>query len=1360
MIATPFLVSLVFAQPTYSPGVKVGDSVTFGKISAIWMSNSTPPRFIQQFNHTVSVQETITSASGKTVTANQTFNYENGTSETFTGIVNVQDGNGTLGIFVIAGELSAGDQVYQAPSPSSFPRIGETVTKPYANALRSINVVNATDNLGGPQSQILLHWDVNTGLLLEVLEKASYPSNKYSLYFEVTSTNVWQPSSIPDFGFDTIQHSSMSLHLGEPGIYTLTFDSTNNFTGIINLWPTVLNSTQPKPGLSLTQNNVLLVPGHSNSSALKFSTNDSTPLGTYMFSVNGTSNGLSHTVILAVTVSSPDFEITAQPANLTIETGTSKTSVITIRSLGNLSGNALISVTANGLLSATLQPATLTLTSGVALVNSTLTVQAPPNAPLSQFDSVIVTSTIGSLSHQLYIPINVIGPDFRISANPSILSLRAGATGQSTITLTSFLGFNGTVSLNTIVFGIVASLDRKSVFVNSTTPGTAALTISVPITTSSGLYSVFVDGNTTTLTRSAFVAVNVTAPGFRMTVNPSSVTLKVGANSTATITLASILGFQAKISMVAYDFNSNGPIVSVNPSNITLAANATATSKLTISASSAIAGVYSIQIIAVGGSLTRSARVTVTVIGPDFMMSASPSYLTLLQGNSATSIVTLSSTSNFNGTVALSSIFGGPSSGLNASIAPASVTLSSTITTATVNVTIRVSKDAAPGFYYIEPIGTSGRISHSSFIEIIVTLAPEFEINAASPTDFNAGDNRTSTITVTPLNGFGGILNLTSSASPNAGLAVDCPSSLNVTSLLSVSGICTLSSSAPGTYTVIVTATSGGLTHTTTFVVDVGGFTISVKTPVDFNSGASGEVLVSIRGATSFAGNITLTGFAPGLTVKCPATAVLTSATPNVETSCSVNGIIAGTYGATITGTASPGSLSRSVPAVVHVGGFTISATSGSFNTGAPGTSITVSLTSRFDFAGSVSISAATAPSIGLNADCPASPIPLTSNSTSTASCILSSTSPDTYQVMVTGKGTPGSPSDNATVMVHVGDFDISVTSSDINYGNDGSISVSLTSVNNFAGTISLSGTTTSGGLTVTCPIAPTSITENSTVTASCSLSLITPGTYSVTITGTGSIGTPHRSASAVVHGGDFIISIQGPVSFNVGGPNAFFSVNLTSTLNFAGTVVLTPNVSPEKGLTVTCPTVTLIANASSSAYCDLNADSAGTFILSIRGSSLPGNGSHSNSGIVQVVDFTVSAGAVGPSTIADGGSGTSSITIMPVNGFSGTVTLALSPPNGLACSFDHTTIQSSGSSNLSCTSNESGDYAVVVTATAGSTFHVTSLTFHFGSASAGVSPSPTMFGLELPQFYGLVGGIIVVIAVAGVTKAVKRKRP
>jgi len=126
---------------------------------------------------------------------------------------------------------------------------------------------------------------------------------------------------------------------------------------------------------------------------------------------------------------------------------------------------------------------------------------------------------------------------------------------------------------------------------------------------------------------------------------------------------------------------------------------------------------------------------------------------------------------------------------------------------------------------------------------------------------------------------------------------------------------------------------------------------------------------------------------------------------------------------------------------------------------------------------------------------------------------------------------------------------------------------------------------------------------------------------------------------------------------------------------------------------------------------------------------------------------------------ITAGSSGTSSITVAPVNGFTGTVTLAVSPPSGIACSFDHTTIQAPDTSNLSCTGNTPGDYTITVTAIGSSTFHQTSLTFHVGSAPAPVSPSPTMFGLQLPQFYSLLGGIIVAITVAGVTVVLRRKK-
>lgn len=694
-----------------------------------------------------------------------------------------------------------------------------------------------------------------------------------------------------------------------------------------------------------------------------------------------------------------------------------------------------------------------------------------------------------------------------------------------------------------------------------------------------------------------------------------------------------------------------------------------------------------------------------------------------------------------------------------ASIAPASVSLSASSTTATANVTITVSKNLPPGSYYVEPIGMSGKLSHAAYIGITVTPAPEFGVAASSPADFNSGGQGRSTITISPLNGFTGIVNLASSVSPSIGLAVNCPSSLTVASFAPVKGTCNLYSTTPGSYTVRITATSGSLTHNATFVSNVGGFTISAKTPVDFNSGSSAEVLVSIATTNNFAGNITLSGSSPGLTVNCPTSAVSLSADASTETTCSLEGTVAGAYGVTVTGTASPGTLSHSATAVVHVGDFTISASSGSFNLGASGASVTVSLTSTFNFAGSVSISAVINPSTGLTVDCPASPIPLTANSTSTASCMLGSMSADTYQVTVTGRGTPGTASRDAKSVLHVGDFAISMTPTDLNYGIDGSISVSLTSVNNFAGAISLSNTSSPIGLTVTCPFAP-STTANATITAYCNVSSVGPGTYSVTITGTGSTGTSPHSASAVIHIGDFTISIGSRVNFNLGSPNSVISVNLTSTLNFAGTVVLTPDRSPARGLAVTCPAVTLKANSSFATYCTLSADSAGTFLVTVKGSSLPGTGSHSGSGIVQVMDFTVTAGPVAPSTIAAGGSGVSTITVAPINGFVGTVTLAVSPPSGIACSFDHTTIQSSGSSNLSCIGNTPGDYMVTVTAMGSSTFHQTLLTLHVGSAPAPVSASPIMLGLGLPQFYSLLGGIIVVVAVAGVTVAVRRKRP
>jgi len=136
VISAAHFFSPVRAQPTYSPGVTVGDSVTFGLVNVTWRSNSTPPSYIDQFIQTRSIQLTVTSVVSKTVSANMTFFYKNGTSTSSIGTVNVQDGNGNLGIWILAGGLSAGYPVYANSVYSFIPYIQETTTKLYAGALR------------------------------------------------------------------------------------------------------------------------------------------------------------------------------------------------------------------------------------------------------------------------------------------------------------------------------------------------------------------------------------------------------------------------------------------------------------------------------------------------------------------------------------------------------------------------------------------------------------------------------------------------------------------------------------------------------------------------------------------------------------------------------------------------------------------------------------------------------------------------------------------------------------------------------------------------------------------------------------------------------------------------------------------------------------------------------------------------------------------------------------------------------------------------------------------------------------------------------------------------------------------------
>src|SRR5207245_4864324 len=98
-----------------------------------------------------------------------------------------------------------------------------------------------------------------------------------------------------------------------------------------------------------------------------------------------------------------------------------------------------------------------------------------------------------------------------------------------------------------------------------------------------------------------------------------------------------------------------------------------------------------------------------------------------------------------------------------------------------------------------------------------------------------------------------------------------------------------------------------------------------------------------------------------------------------------------GTYAVSVSGAGSPGTASHSAPATVHVGDFTISATSPS---GAAGTSIssTITLTSTFNFVGSVALGDTVPAGLPCQPFSPSATVSLSANGTCTAS--LSCTSP------------------------------------------------------------------------------------------------------------------------------------------------------------------------------------------------------------------------------------------------------------------------------------------------------------------------------------------------------------------------------
>ncbi len=822
-------------------------------------------------------------------------------------------------------------------------------------------------------------------------------------------------------------------------------------------------------------------------------------------------------------------------------------------------------------------------------------------------------------------------------------------------------------------------------------------------------------------------------PSFTLSAAPTSVSIAQGGSGTSTITVNPVNGFNGSVSLA---------VTSTLPSGVTASFNPTATSStsvltLTASATATVGGPVTVTITGTSGSLTQTTTVSLTVTAaPSFTLSAAPTSVTVVQGGSGTSTITVNPMNGFNGSVSLAVTSTLPS-GVTASFNP-TATSSTSVLTLTASATATVG-----GPVTVTITGTSGSLTQTTTVSLTVTAAPSFTLSAA-PTSLSIaeGSSGTSTITVNPLNGFNGSVSLAvTSTLPSGVTASFNPTATSSTSVLTLTASATATVGGP--VTVTITGTSGSLTQTTTVSLTVTAapsFTLSAApTSVTVVQGGSGTSTITVNPMNGFNGSVSLavTSTLPtGVTASFNPTA--TSSTSVLTLTASATATVGGPVTVTITGTS--GSLTQTTTVsltVTAAPSFTLSAapTSVTVVQGGSGTS-TITVNPMNGFNGSVSLAVTSTLPTGVTA----SFNPTATSSTSVLTLTASATATVGGPVTVTITGTSGSLTQTTTVSLTVTaapSFTLSAapTSVTVVQGGSGTSTITVNPMNGFNGSVSLAVTSTlpTG---VTASFNPTATSSTSVLTLTASATATVGGPVTVTITGTSGSLTQTTTVSLTVTAAPSFTLSAAPTSVTVvqgGSGTSTITVNpmngFNGSVSLAVTSTLPTGVTASFNPTATSSTSVLTLTASATATV------GGPVTVTITGTS----GSLTQTTTVSLTvtaapSFTLSAAPTSV-TVVQGGSGTSTITVNPMNGFNGSVSLAVTStlPTGVTASFNPTATSSTSVLTLtaSATATVGGPVTVTITGTSGSLTQTTTVSLTVTAApSFTLSAAPTSLSI------------------------------
>jgi len=383
-----------------------------------------------------------------------------------------------------------------------------------------------------------------------------------------------------------------------------------------------------------------------------------------------------------------------------------------------------------------------------------------------------------------------------------------------------------------------------------------------------------------------------------LTLSIPTLNVPKGSTGSAILTIARRAGYTGSVTLSS-EGTPTGVTVTFSPAS--LSGSATQSTMTVDVTPTATAGTYTVTIRAKGaGADSKTATLTLVVTTPSIVLSASPTVVLIVAGQSGTPTITISRSGGFAGNVNFA-VEGNPA-GVSATFAPNGTAGNSTV------MTINTTTAAARG-----PVNLTVRATGTGIADATTVVAAQ--INDAPGIGFTltsaaqsiaAGANGANTLTLARLGDFTGAVTLSVGGLPT-GVTTNLPATIAAGTSNAPFTITVPSSSTPNVYPIVITGTgTGGITAQTTLTLTVtaaAGVTLgATPATVTIPQNASGQSTITVNRTGGFAGtvNLTITGLPAGITPTFTPAALPTGATTS-QLSLAVGGAVqAQTYNALV----------------------------------------------------------------------------------------------------------------------------------------------------------------------------------------------------------------------------------------------------------------------------------------------------------------------------------------------------------------------------------------------------------------------------------------------------------------------------